>query len=116
MALKWNDSPAVIKEINSNKTAVVELDEGAVIIVQPGEVLMVQPQEHGMVHVTGGADVGVEVELFCIDGTDAILKELITRIVLWNDYINVTLLNALSATLRLKHNVKTDKILSLGTV
>jgi len=75
VTLKRNDSPAVIKEINSDKTAVVELDEGTVLTVRPGEVSMVQPQEHDMVLVTGGADVGVEGELVCIDGTDAILKE-----------------------------------------
>jgi transcription elongation factor SPT5 len=36
---------------------------------------MVPPKEHDMVLVTGGADVGEEGELVCIDGTDAILKD-----------------------------------------
>lgn len=36
---------------------------------------MVAPIEHDTVLVTGGADVGVEGELVCIDGTDAILKD-----------------------------------------
>jgi len=44
---------------------------------------MIPPKEHDMVpvtgdmvRVTGGADVGVKGELVCIDGTDAILKDL----------------------------------------
>ena len=36
---------------------------------------MAAPKEHDTVLVTGGADVGVEGELVCIDGTDAILKD-----------------------------------------
>ena len=35
----------------------------------------IPPQEHDMVIVTRGGDVGVEGELVCIDGTDAILKD-----------------------------------------
>ncbi len=35
---------------------------------------MVPPQDHDMVLVAWGADVGLEGELVCIDGTDAILK------------------------------------------
>jgi len=65
---------AVIKEINGGG-AVVELQDGSTQNVRNVEVTMVPPQEHDMVLVTGGADVGVEGELVCIDGTDAILKE-----------------------------------------
>ena len=36
---------------------------------------MVAPKENDTVLVTGGADVGVEGELVCIDGSDAILKD-----------------------------------------
>ena len=53
----------------------VELEDNSTQTVRNGEVTMVPPQEHDMVLVTGGADVGVEGELVCIDGTDAILKE-----------------------------------------
>mmetsp|Transcript_60695 Transcript_60695/g.72054 ORF Transcript_60695/g.72054 Transcript_60695/m.72054 type:complete len:564 (-) Transcript_60695:122-1813(-) len=66
----------VIREIHSDKSASVELlDDKSRITVRPGEVSMVAPKEHDMVLVTGGADVGVEGELVCIDGTDAILKD-----------------------------------------
>lgn len=72
--LKKNNAQAVIKDINGS-TAVVELDDKSTMTVRNAEVSMVPPQEHDMVLVTGGADVGVEGELVCIDGTDAILKE-----------------------------------------
>ncbi len=72
--LTKNSAQAVIKEINGSQ-AVVELEDKSTQTVRNGEVTMVPPQEHDMVLVTGGADVGVEGELVCIDGTDAILKE-----------------------------------------
>lgn len=72
--MKSNSANAVIKEINGS-SAVVELEDGSNSTIRNGEVSMVPPQEHDLVLVTGGADVGVEGELVCIDGTDAILKE-----------------------------------------
>lgn len=72
--MKSNNANAVIKEINGS-SAVVELEDGTNTTIRNGEVSMVPPQEHDLVLVTGGADVGVEGELVCIDGTDAILKE-----------------------------------------
>ena len=72
--LKKSNVQAVIKEINGSQ-AMVELEDNSTQTVRNGEVTMVPPQEHDMVLVTGGADVGVEGELVCIDGTDAILKE-----------------------------------------
>lgn len=72
--VKRNEREGVIKEINGS-TAIVEMDDKSVVTLRHGEVSMVPPQEHDMVLVTGGADVGVEGELVCIDGTDAILKE-----------------------------------------
>lgn len=69
-----NNTEAVIKEINGSM-ALVELEDKTTATVRNGDVSMVPPQEHDMVLVTGGADVGVEGELVCIDGTDAILKE-----------------------------------------
>ena len=74
--LKSDGSSAVIKEVSSDKTAIVELEEDkSTRSVRVGDVSMVPPKEHDMVLVTGGADVGVEGELVCIDGTDAILKD-----------------------------------------
>ncbi len=65
----------VIKEINSDNSAIVELADKSTVIVRSGDVSLIPPKEHDMVLVTGGADVGVEGELVCIDGSDAILKD-----------------------------------------
>lgn len=65
----------VIKEINSDNSAVVELADKSTITVRSADVSLIPPKEHDMVLVTGGADVGVEGELVCIDGSDAILKD-----------------------------------------
>lgn len=73
--VKSNDAPAVIKEVTSDSTALVELEDKSTKTVRVAEVSMIPPKEHDMVLVTGGADVGVEGELVCIDGTDAILKD-----------------------------------------
>jgi transcription elongation factor SPT5 len=73
--LKSDDRPAVIKEINPDKTAVVELEDHSTHTVRFDEVSRIQPKEKDMVLVIGGADVGVEGELVCIDGSDAILKD-----------------------------------------
>ena len=73
--LKSDDRPAVIKEINPNKTALVELEDHTTQTVGFNEVSRIQPKEKDMVLVIGGADVGVEGELVCIDGSDAILKD-----------------------------------------
>ena len=73
--LKSDDIPAVIKEINPDKTALVTLEDGSTKTVRFNEVTRIQPKEKDMVLVIGGADVGVEGELICIDGSDAILKD-----------------------------------------
>mmetsp|Transcript_19317 Transcript_19317/g.47763 ORF Transcript_19317/g.47763 Transcript_19317/m.47763 type:complete len:1073 (+) Transcript_19317:90-3308(+) len=73
--LKSDERNAVIKEINADKTAVVELEDKSTQTVRVDEVSRVNPKEKDMVLVIGGADVGVEGELVCIDGTDAILKD-----------------------------------------
>jgi len=72
---KSGDKTAVIKEINPNNTALLELEDNSTTNVRAGDLAMVVPKEHDTVLVTGGADVGVEGELVCIDGTDAILKD-----------------------------------------
>jgi transcription elongation factor SPT5 len=73
--LKSDERPAIIKEINPDKTAVVELEDHTTQTVRFDEVSRIQPKEKDMVLVIGGADVGVEGELVCIDGSDAILKD-----------------------------------------
>jgi transcription elongation factor SPT5 len=74
--LKSDDRTAVIKEINADKSAVVEMEaDKSTQTVRVDDVARVEPKEKDMVLVIGGADVGVEGELVCIDGTDAILKD-----------------------------------------
>jgi len=73
--LKSDDRPAIIKEINPDKTALVVLEDSSTKTVRFNEVSRIQPKEKDMVLVIGGADVGVEGELVCIDGSDAILKD-----------------------------------------
>ena len=72
--LKKNSANAVIKEINGN-TAVIELEDHTSMTVGASDVSMVAPKEHDAVLVIGGVDVGFEGELACIDGSDAILKD-----------------------------------------
>ncbi|KAL7523265.1 hypothetical protein ACHAXR_000100, partial [Thalassiosira sp. AJA248-18] len=72
--LKKNNAQAVIKQANGSN-GVVEMEDKSRLNVRNEEVSRVPPQEHDMVLVTGGADVGVEGELICIDGADAIVKE-----------------------------------------
>lgn len=73
--VKKGDQAAVIKEINADKTALVELGDKTTQTVRVDDVSLFQPTEKDMVLVIGGADVGVEGELVCIDGSDAILKD-----------------------------------------
>lgn len=74
--LKNDGSSAVIKDISSNTSATVEMEgDKSTKTVRVEDVSMAPPKEHDQVLVTGGADVGVEGELVCIDGTDAILKD-----------------------------------------
>ena len=72
--LKKNGANAVIRAIPGSQ-AMVEMEDRSTLLVRNDEISMVPPQEHDMVLVTGGADVGLEGELVCIDGKDAILKE-----------------------------------------
>jgi len=69
-----DETAAVIKDVNNN-SAIVELDDKTTQTVSCGDCAMVAPKEHDTVLVTGGADVGLEGELVCIDGTDAILRD-----------------------------------------
>eukprot|EP00751_Fragilariopsis_kerguelensis_P014063 CAMPEP_0170774670 /NCGR_PEP_ID=MMETSP0733-20121128/10093_1 /TAXON_ID=186038 /ORGANISM="Fragilariopsis kerguelensis, Strain L26-C5" /LENGTH=316 /DNA_ID=CAMNT_0011117265 /DNA_START=602 /DNA_END=1549 /DNA_ORIENTATION=+ len=73
--LRSDNRSAVVMKINPDKTALVELEDHTSKTVGFNEVSRIQPQEKDMVLVIGGADVGVEGELICIDGSDAILKD-----------------------------------------
>ena len=76
VTLKNNDTPAVIKEVNNN-TTVVELEDKSMITVSHRDVTMSELKEYDTVLVIGGADMGVESELICVNrDTDAILKDL----------------------------------------
>ena len=73
--LKRDSRTAVIKEINADKTATVEVEGGSTETIRVDDVSRIEPKEKDHVLVIGGADVGVEGELVCIDGSDAILKD-----------------------------------------
>ena len=59
----------------NNNTATNELEDKSAMQMKAGVCSMVAPKAYDTVLVTGGADVGVEGELVCIDGSDAILKD-----------------------------------------
>lgn len=63
--LKGTDSTAVIKEVSSDNTALVVLEDTSTKTVRVGEVALIPPKEHDMVLVTGGADVGIEGTSIC---------------------------------------------------
>ena len=75
--IKSTKTNAVIQSMTDNRQAMVTItgEENETKVVNASELTMVQPKEHDMVLVTKGADVGVEGELVCIDGDDAILKD-----------------------------------------
>jgi transcription elongation factor SPT5 len=74
VTMKNGGAFGVVKEINDN-IARVDCEDGTKSQLSSFGVIMVAPKGHDVVLVTGGADVGVEGELVCIDGTDAILKD-----------------------------------------
>lgn len=66
--LKDSSKAGVIKEINPDKSAVVEFDDGSSQTVRVSEVVMIPPAEHDTVLVTGGNELGLEGSLVCVDG------------------------------------------------
>jgi transcription elongation factor SPT5 len=72
--LRDDDATAVIVETNNN-VAVIKMSDESSRTIRASECVMVQPKEHDTVLVTGGAELGVEGELICIDHTDAIIKD-----------------------------------------
>jgi len=73
--IKDGSMEGTIRTINGDNVATVMLEDKTNVEMRPSEISLVQPKEHDTVLVTGGVDVGVEGELVCIDGTDAILKD-----------------------------------------
>jgi len=73
--IKDKDAEGTIQKIQQDDLATVMLDDQSNIDVRASEMTLVKPKEHDTVLVTGGVDVGVEGELVCIDGSDAILKD-----------------------------------------
>lgn len=67
--VKSEQKSAVIKEINADKSAMVEMEDGTVATVRVGDLSMIPPKEHDTVLVTGGNEIGVEGSLVCVDGT-----------------------------------------------
>ena len=65
-----------IKEINADKSAVIEMDDKTTTTARVGDLSMVPPKEHDTVLVTGGNDIGVEGSLVCVDGKFDWLYEL----------------------------------------
>ena len=75
VTLKKGNSEGTIRTITGDNLATVAIDDENTVDARPSEMSLVQPKEHDTVLVTGGVDVGMEGELVCIDGTDAILKD-----------------------------------------
>jgi len=66
--LKESKQSAVIKEVNPDKSALVELPDSTSQTVRVSEISMIPPVEHDTVLVTGGNEVGLEGSLVCVDG------------------------------------------------
>jgi transcription elongation factor SPT5 len=66
--LKGQDKSAVIKEINADKSAIVEMEDKSIATVRVGDLTMIPPKEHDTVLVTGGNEIGLEGSLVCVDG------------------------------------------------
>jgi transcription elongation factor SPT5 len=66
--MKSNEQPAVIREINADKSAVIELGTSQQT-ARVGQLSMVTPKgAHDTVLVTGGNEIGLEGTLVCVDG------------------------------------------------
>ena len=66
--IKESKQLAVIKEVNPDKSAIVEMPDSTTQTVRVSEISMVPPLEHDAVLVTGGNEVGLEGSLVCVDG------------------------------------------------
>ena len=66
--LNADSKKATIKEINPNKSALVELDDKSTKTVRIADMSMVVPVENDTVLVSGGTEIGLEGLLVCVDG------------------------------------------------
>jgi hypothetical protein len=66
--LNETEQQGVIKEINPDKSAVVEFDDKSTKTVRISEMEMVAPVEHDTVLVARGTEIGLEGALVCVDG------------------------------------------------
>lgn len=71
--LTADSKKATIKEINPDKSALVELDDKSTKTVRISDMSMVAPVENDTVLVTGGTEIGLEGLLVCVDGTFMVL-------------------------------------------
>ena len=93
--IKQSNAEAVIREVNGSM-AMIELGDKTITTVRKEDVSMVAPQENDMVLVTGGADVGVEGKLVCIDGTYAIILKASNEEFYIVDYVHLAKISATS--------------------
>jgi transcription elongation factor SPT5 len=78
--VKENFKSGVIREINPDKTAVVEMDDDRTArTVRVVDVSMIPPAEHDTVLVTGGNEIGLEGSLVCVDGKSFVLVKSLLR-------------------------------------
>ena len=71
--LTADSKKATIKEINPDKSALVELEDKTTKTVRIADISMVVPLENDNVLVTGGNEIGLEGLLVCVDGTSALV-------------------------------------------
>ena len=73
--VKATGKEAIIQEITDATSARVQVvEDGSSTSVRVSGLTMQAPKEHDVVLVTGGTEVGLEGNLVCVDGSDAILK------------------------------------------
>jgi transcription elongation factor SPT5 len=71
---------ATIKEINPDKSALVEFDDKTTQTVRVSDISMVVPVENDTVLVSGGTEIGLEGLLVCVDGKLTFVIESILKI------------------------------------
>ena len=71
--LMADSKKATIKEINPDKTALVELEDKSTKTVRISDISMVAPVENDTVLVSGGTEIGLEGLLVCVDGKSTLV-------------------------------------------
>jgi transcription elongation factor SPT5 len=72
--MKSNEQAGVIKEINPDKSAMIEFGDKSTQSARVGQLSLVTPKEHDTVLVTGGNEIGLEGTLVCVDGKGFCLR------------------------------------------